>query len=184
MRTIIKRDQLLGRLIGAKHDGRVKIVTGIRRCGKSFLLFDLFRQHLAESGVRPDHVIAIDLEQAAAIDLRDPLKLLDHVKSAIVADGGWNYVLIDEIQRCRRVLAPGVDLARVHPDDRADAYNASEYLRPWRHLGALRVNALRLALHAPAPCLSPALRVYSWLLGRAPKKPLRPLRQFPLRSWR
>lgn len=122
MQPTIQRNMLLERLVRAKHDGFVKIITGIRRCGKSYLLFNLFRRHLAESGVAPDHVVAVDLESDGNETLRSPIELSRWIKSHIAADGTWHYVLIDEIQLCRRVLAPGVDISRVHPDDRADAY--------------------------------------------------------------
>ena len=58
----IRRDRYLERLIAHKSNGRVKIVTGIRRCGKSYLLFQLFKRHLTETGVKPNHIIEIQLE--------------------------------------------------------------------------------------------------------------------------
>ena len=62
----INRDLLLKRVIDAKHNDFVKIITGIRRCGKSFLLFNLFKRHLVKSGVTKDHIIEIDLENASS----------------------------------------------------------------------------------------------------------------------
>lgn len=74
-------------LIASDGDGMIKIVTGLRRCGKSYLLFNLFRKHLKESGVRDDHVVEIALDQMAHERLRDPLLLAEHIreKSAVVA---------------------------------------------------------------------------------------------------
>lgn len=118
----IQRDVYLQRLISAKHDGFVKIVTGIRRCGKSYLLFNLFRDHLVSQGVESDHIIEVNLEQGSSISLRSPIPLLEHIRSRIVPDGRENYVLIDEIQLCRKTLAPGIDLSLVHPDDVEDCY--------------------------------------------------------------
>lgn len=60
--NVINRDRYLSRLIKHMHNGRVKIITGIRRCGKSFLLFNLFKQHLLESGVEASHVIEVALD--------------------------------------------------------------------------------------------------------------------------
>ena len=118
----IKRDLLLKRLIDAKHNDFVKIITGIRRCGKSYLLFNLFKRHLLKSGVRKDHIIEIDLENTSAKPLQNPIALLSHIKSQIKKDGRWTYVFIDEIQDCQKVLPPGTDLSLIHPDDRENAY--------------------------------------------------------------
>lgn len=61
MQSIIKRDEYLGRLIDKKENGLIKVITGIRRCGKSFLLFNLFYNHLIESGVKKEQIINIAL---------------------------------------------------------------------------------------------------------------------------
>lgn len=118
----IKREALLNQLIAAKHSDFVKIVTGIRRCGKSFLLFNLFKQHLLSSGVKKDHIIEIDLEKEENVHLTDPLELGKYIRGKTPKGRGRFYVLIDEIQRCRKVLPPGIDLSRIHPDDRESAY--------------------------------------------------------------
>ena len=118
----IKRDLLLKRVIDAKHNDFVKIITGIRRCGKSYLLFNLFKRHLLKNGVKKDHIIEIDLENTSSKPLQNPMSLLAHIKSRIKNDGRWTYVLIDEIQNCQKVLPPGTDLSRIHPDDRESAY--------------------------------------------------------------
>lgn len=118
----IRRDLLLGRIIDAKHNDFVKIITGIRRCGKSYLLFNLFKRHLLKSGVRKDHIIEIDLENTSSKPLQNPITLLSHIKSRIKKDGRWTYVLIDEIQNCQKVLPPDTDLSLIHPDDRESAY--------------------------------------------------------------
>ena len=118
----INRDKLLSRIIRSKHDGFVKLITGIRRCGKSFLLFNLFKKHLLEEGVAPDHIIEVDLESGINEPLRRPDRLGDYLRAKVVKDGKWNYILIDEIQLCKAYLPEHVDLARVHPDDRKDCY--------------------------------------------------------------
>jgi len=113
----INRPHLLNKLIAAKHNDFVKILTGIRRCGKSYLLFRLFKQHLLDSGVSPDHIIEIDLEREDMKSLHTPGPLNTYIQSRLKLDGEWNYVLIDEIQLCRRVRPAGLDLSTVHPDD-------------------------------------------------------------------
>jgi hypothetical protein len=118
----IRRDRLLKCLTDAKHNEFVKIITGIRRCGKSYLLFKLFKSHLVKSGVRKDHIIEIDLENTDFYPLHNPLNLLAYIKERIKKDGRWNYVFIDEIQNCQKVLPPGIDLSNIHPDDRESAY--------------------------------------------------------------
>lgn len=93
----IKRDKYLNSLIESKHNGLVKVITGIRRCGKSYLLFNLFREHLREAGVPDSHVIAAQLDLRSARKLRDPDAMLDYVNERIV-DSDMHYVLLDEVQ--------------------------------------------------------------------------------------
>ena len=93
----IRRDRYLERLIAHKGNGRVKIVTGIRRCGKSYLLFQLFKRHLIETGVRQNHIIEIQLEDRSNKELRDPDACLTFIKKQI-KDQKLYYLLIDEVQ--------------------------------------------------------------------------------------
>lgn len=93
----IRRDRYLERLIAHKGNGRVKIVTGIRRCGKSYLLFQLFKRHLIESGVKPNHIIEIQLEDRSNKELRNPDACLAFIKKQI-KDQKPYYLLIDEVQ--------------------------------------------------------------------------------------
>ena len=118
----IERPRLLAQLVASKHSDFVKIITGIRRCGKSFLLFTLFKRHLLDEGVPKDHIIEIDLEKDENAALTDPIALGKFIRERTPKGRGMFYVLIDEIQRCRKVLPPGVDLSRIHPDDRDSAY--------------------------------------------------------------
>ncbi len=117
-----KRDRYLQRLISRKHNGLVKVITGIRRCGKSFLLFNLFRQHLESTGVDERHVITVDLEDKECAPLRNPNRLFDYIMERLPGDGAWAYVFIDEIQMCRKVLVDGVKRKDVLPEDKDDAY--------------------------------------------------------------
>ncbi|MGV8134856.1 MAG: ATP-binding protein [Mangrovibacterium sp.] len=93
----IKRDIHLRRLIDSKHNGMIKIVTGIRRCGKSYLLFTLFYNHLRENGVDNSHIIQIDLENRRNKALRDPDALLEYIDGRMTDDKMY-YILLDEVQ--------------------------------------------------------------------------------------
>lgn len=94
----IERNTYLQKLIMSKHNGMIKIVTGIRRCGKSYLLLNLFREHLLQSGVEEKHIIVVDLEDRRNKELCNPDKLLTYIDSQI-KDNQMHYVLLDEIQR-------------------------------------------------------------------------------------
>lgn len=93
----IKRDKYLNDLINRMHNGLIKVVTGIRRSGKSFLLFYLFRNYLLDSGVPESHIIAIELDQRKYRQFRDPDVLLDHIE-ALIMDQETYYILLDEVQ--------------------------------------------------------------------------------------
>lgn len=94
---IIKRDKYLKQLIASKHNGLIKIITGLRRCGKSYLLFNLFKEHLLTNGVTESHIIQVDLEDRRNKELRDPDALLAHIDSKIT-DDEMHYILLDEVQ--------------------------------------------------------------------------------------
>ena len=93
----IKRDIQLKKLIDSKHNGMIKIVTGIRRCGKSYLLFKLFYDHLKSQGIDDDHILKIDLEDRRKKVLRDPDTLLKYIDERMT-DNGMFYILLDEVQ--------------------------------------------------------------------------------------
>ena len=94
----IKRDIHLQKLIDSKHNGMIKIVTGIRRCGKSYLLFNLFCKHLKAEGVDESHILKIDLEDRRNKSLRDPDALLAYIDGKMT-DRRMYYILLDEIQQ-------------------------------------------------------------------------------------
>ena len=100
---IIQRNKYLNELIGWKHTDLIKIITGIRRCGKSFLLFTLFHQHLLENGTDEDHIIEIALDDISNEELRSPLKMLAYVKERI-KDKEQYYLIIDEVQLLDRFV--------------------------------------------------------------------------------
>lgn len=94
---IIQRDSYLNKLTSRKQNGLIKVVTGVRRCGKSFLLFNLFHNHLVSSGVDEDHIIEIALDDRSNKHLRDPDNMLSFVKGKI-KDNEMYYIILDEIQ--------------------------------------------------------------------------------------
>jgi len=93
----ITRDFYIQKLIDRKNNGMIKIITGLRRCGKSYLLFDLFVDYLLEQGVQENHIIAISLDDRKNIKLRDPDELYRYVSAKII-DSDMYYILLDEIQ--------------------------------------------------------------------------------------
>ena len=94
---IIQRPDYLNKLISKRQNGQIKIITGVRRCGKSFLLFNLFKTYLLENGVNDAQIICIALDNALNVMLRDPLALANHLNE--LTDGQQQYyVFLDEIQ--------------------------------------------------------------------------------------
>lgn len=93
----IKRNRYLKKLIDRKENGLVKVITGIRRCGKSYLLFHLYKNELLSMGIAQDHIIDLALDDIANIEYRDAIKLYSYVKSNI-KDASMHYVFLDEIQ--------------------------------------------------------------------------------------
>ena len=93
----IKRDYYLQKLIDRKNNNLIKVITGIRRCGKSYLLNHLFRNYLLDSGVSENHIISIALDDDDNSDLLDPKKLRQYINEKI-SDNDLYYILLDEIQ--------------------------------------------------------------------------------------
>ncbi|MCM1186126.1 MAG: ATP-binding protein [Lachnoclostridium sp.] len=93
----IKRDIYLKKIINRMHNGMIKVITGIRRSGKSYLLFTIFKNYLKSEGVAEDHVIAIELDMLENKKYRDPYVILDHIKGKITDDGDY-YIFLDEVQ--------------------------------------------------------------------------------------
>lgn len=96
---MIKRDYYLKQIEDRKWNGLVKVITGIRRCGKSYLLMKLFKQYLLDSGVSEDHIVQIELDRRSFISLRDPDELCRYVHSRVNTTDRY-YVFIDEVQMC------------------------------------------------------------------------------------
>ncbi len=93
----IKRDRYLNTLISKKHNSLIKVITGMRRCGKSYLLFRLFKEHLLSEGADKDHIIEIAFDAFENKQLRDPNVLYPYLRDQIKDDGIY-YVLLDEVQ--------------------------------------------------------------------------------------
>lgn len=93
----IERALYLERLIKRRDNGMAKVITGIRRCGKSYLLFELYGAWLRAQGVPPDHIVGVQLDDIAYRALRDPLRLYEHIRDAASGEGAY-YVFLDEIQ--------------------------------------------------------------------------------------
>lgn len=93
----INRDKYLNDLINRMHNGMIKVVTGIRRCGKSYLIFTIFKNYLLKQGIDESHIICIELDQRKDRKYRNPDAILDFIESSIVDDEQY-YVLLDEVQ--------------------------------------------------------------------------------------
>ena len=95
---VIRRDRYLERLISKQNNGMIKVITGIRRCGKSYLLFNLFYDHLLASGIPEDNIICIALDDVENEAYRDPYRLYSYIKERVQDNREQYYVLIDEAQ--------------------------------------------------------------------------------------
>ncbi|MBY7703740.1 ATP-binding protein [Mycoplasma sp. HU2014] len=102
----IKRNLYLNELISKKQNGKVKIITGIRRCGKSYLLFNLFKNHLIENGVDQSQILAMNLDDIANVKYRNPVELYKYFLDKISNKSTQYYVFIDEIQNCQTIKNP------------------------------------------------------------------------------
>ena len=102
----IQRDSYLEQLIAYRWDGMVKVITGIRRCGKSYLLKVLFRRYLVEQGVKPEQIITIELDLAKDIKYRNPLELAAFVRGQMEGRAEQFYLFVDEIQMSDQVANP------------------------------------------------------------------------------
>ena len=119
---VIKRDHYVNQVIAKRWNGKVKIITGLRRCGKSYLLSVLYKGVLLSEGVSESDIIELSLEKKSNAKYRNPIALQDYILSKASDPARKYYVFIDEIQLTRKVLPPDVDLARIAPEDRDSAY--------------------------------------------------------------
>lgn len=115
---IVRRDFYLQQLIAGNNNGLIKIVTGIRRCGKSYLLFKIFPEYLKNIGIKDDHIIKIALDDIENTELRQPLTLYRFIKSQMTDDNSY-YILLDEVQLVPKFEEVLNSLLRI---DNADVY--------------------------------------------------------------
>lgn len=102
---MIKRDSYLNRMIHHMWNGDVKVITGIRRCGKSVLLFNLFYEYLLSQGVQEDHIIKIELDQRRYYKFRNPITLCEYIEDLVIGKKDEKfYLFIDEVQLTTRII--------------------------------------------------------------------------------
>ena len=105
---MIERTLYKEKLIRKMNNGLVKVITGIRRCGKSYLLFNIFYDYLKNNGIEDDHIIRLALDDTDNIKYRNPLYLDEYLKSKIAGDGKY-YIFLDEIQKVKSIKNPYLD---------------------------------------------------------------------------
>lgn len=103
---VIKRDRYLNKLIARKENGLIKVITGIRRCGKSFLLFNLYHEYLNSIGIEDENIVELALDEAINARYRNPMELDAYIRGQIVDKTRQYYVFIDEIQKVSEIQNP------------------------------------------------------------------------------
>ena len=103
---VIQRDRYLQKLIHRRENGMVKVITGIRRCGKSYLLFELYHQYLNADSVTDDHIIELALDEDENARYRNPLELGQYIRSLLVDKDKMYYIFLDEIQKVVEISNP------------------------------------------------------------------------------
>ncbi|MBO4345256.1 MAG: ATP-binding protein [Victivallales bacterium] len=116
------RDRYLQKLLKRIGNGQIKVITGIRRCGKSYLLFRLFRNRLLEEGVPDGNIVTLALDDDEHEDLRDPRMLGAFLRERISKLSGKIFILLDEIQYCRKTRQSEIALSEIAPEDRESLY--------------------------------------------------------------
>ena len=106
---MIERKRYLDQLIAKKENGMIKVITGIRRCGKSYLLFDIYHQYLNSIGVDDSHIIELALDDDENIRYRNPLELGAYIRSLLVDKNAMYYIFLDEIQKVKTIKNPYLD---------------------------------------------------------------------------
>lgn len=126
--VMVNRDRYLKQIIDYMWDGQVKVITGIRRSGKSVLLFELFKNYLLEDGVLEENIIMIELDKRKGAKYRNPIKLCEYVEGMIEGKEQPYYLFIDEIQFCREVIDSEAD------DEVITIYDMLNELKDYKNL--------------------------------------------------
>ena len=113
----ILRNDYVAKIAAKSWNGKVKIITGIRRCGKSYLLSHLYKLYLMQQGVKKDCFVEIDLEPKSNIAYRNPNTLYEYIMERCKDKRRKYYVFIDEIQLCTKVKNPDIDASLVPEED-------------------------------------------------------------------
>lgn len=116
---MIKRDKYLKQLIEARNNGFPKVITGIRRCGKSFLLKEIYREYLLADNVPVENIIILELDDDRNVKYRDPLELGEHIRQ-LCDDSQMYYVFLDEIQKVYPIINPNLSGGKHIPAGRTD----------------------------------------------------------------
>lgn len=103
---MIERKRYLNQLISKKENGMIKVITGIRRCGKSYLLFNIYHQYLNSIGVQNEQIIELALDDDENIKYRNPLRLGEYIRSLLIDNNKTYYVFLDEIQKVKSIKNP------------------------------------------------------------------------------
>ena len=125
---MIQRDIYLHQLISYMWDGQVKVITGIRRCGKSVLLFELFRNYLLQKGTKSENIIAIELDKRKDIKYRNPITLCKMVEAQVKNNTEQHYLFIDEVQLSSVVSDPDL------PSENVTIYDMLNELKGYKNL--------------------------------------------------
>ena len=108
---MIERKKYLDKLISRKNNGMVKVITGIRRCGKSYLLFNIYKDHLKSQGISDDQIVELALDEIENIRYRNPIELGEYLSQKTSDDSKNYYVFLDEIQKVVPVQNPYIENA-------------------------------------------------------------------------
>ena len=103
---MIGRDYYLKQLISKKENGMIKVITGIRRCGKSALLFEIYHNYLISIGIQPNQIIELSLDDDENIRYRNPLELGKKIRSLLIDENKIYYVFLGEIQKVKTIKNP------------------------------------------------------------------------------
>ena len=160
---IVPRDRYLNRIIDYMGDGQIEVITGIRRCGKSVLLFNIFNDYLLEHGVKEEQIIKIQLDQRRNDKYRNPIVLADYIENLVKDDKETYYVFIDEIQFCLEADSPN------NPGEKITIYDLLNELKAYPNLDVYVTgsNSQMLSKDIETQFRGRASRIHVWPLSFA-----------------